>query len=132
MEWEGPSGIVRLTANFERDLEEIDRFLVESGAPQAFDPLLDELIDIIIPDLERFPAMGRSFLRHPIRSVEARNGVNRLGKKLAQLGEGAEIREYILQHYLVLYVIAGTAIHLLSIRHDKQRSFDFQRLWDAI
>lgn len=128
---ETPKFTVQLTANFERNLEEIDRFLIEAGAPQAFDALLDELTDIVIPNLERFPAMGRSFLRHPIRSVEARNGVDMLGKKLALLGEGAEIREDALQHYLVLYAIAGTTIHLLFIRHHKQLSFDFQRLWDA-
>lgn len=77
-------------------------------------------------------SMGRAFLRHPVLSVEASNGTDMLREKLAVLGEGAEIREYSLQHWLVLYVIAGTAIHLLSIRHHQQLSFDFQRLWDAI
>ena len=35
---------VKLTANFERNLEELEAFLVEAGAPHAFDALLDELI----------------------------------------------------------------------------------------
>ena len=35
---------VKLTANFERNLEELEAFLVEAGAPHAFDALLDELV----------------------------------------------------------------------------------------
>jgi len=49
---------VKLTANFERNLEELESFLVEAGAPHAFDALLDELTDTIIPNLESYPGMG--------------------------------------------------------------------------
>ena len=35
--------VVRLTANFERNLADIERFLTEAEAPQAHDALLDEL-----------------------------------------------------------------------------------------
>lgn len=122
---------VRLTANFERNLDEIEAFLTEAEAPRAFDALLDVLTETVIPNLERFPAMGRAFLGHPIRSVEASNGIDMLRKKLLSLGEGAEIREYVLEHYLVLYACADAVIHLLSIRHHKQLSFDFQHLWSA-
>ena len=44
---------VRLTANFERNLADIERFLTEAEAPQAYDALLDELLDTVIPNLER-------------------------------------------------------------------------------
>ena len=40
---------VKLTANFERNLGEIDRFLIDADAAQAFDGLLDELLDTVIP-----------------------------------------------------------------------------------
>ncbi|HEX5391660.1 MAG TPA: type II toxin-antitoxin system RelE/ParE family toxin [Rhodocyclaceae bacterium] len=130
-----PKITVRLTANFERSLDEIEAFLARAEAHQVFNALLDALTDTVIPNLERFPAMGRPFLSHPIRSVEASNGIDVLRKKLAKLSEGtgtnAEIREYVLEHYLVLYVFVGTTIHLLSIRHHKQLSFDFQHLWSA-
>ena len=53
---------VKLTTNFERNLEEIEAFLVEAGAPHAFDALLDELTDTVVPNLESFPGMGRLFL----------------------------------------------------------------------
>jgi hypothetical protein len=36
--------VVRLTANFERDLADIERFLSESEAPGAYDALLDDLL----------------------------------------------------------------------------------------
>ena len=42
---------VKLTANFEGNLEEAEAFLLAADAPQAFDALLDELTDTVIPNL---------------------------------------------------------------------------------
>lgn len=120
---------VKLTTNFERNLEDIERFLTEAEASHAFDTLLDELTDTVIPNLERFPTMGRSFMSRPIRSVETSNGIDVLQGKLGNIGENAEIKEYVLQHYLMLYALVDSTIHLLSIRHHKQLSFDFESLW---
>ena len=122
---------VKLSTNFERNLDEIEAFLIEAEAPQTFDALLDELTDTVIPNLERFPGMGRSFLSRTILSVETSNGIDILQGKLAAIDENAELREYVLQHYLMLYARVGSVIHLLSIRHHKQLSFDFQHLWTA-
>src|SRR5574343_1556097 len=120
---------VKLTANFERNLEEIEQFLTEAEAASAYDGLLDELLATVIPNLERFPAMGCSFLDRPLRSVEASNGVEALRGQLGKLGGNADIREYVRQHYLLLYAFIGEEIFLLAIRHHKQLSFDFQALW---
>lgn len=120
---------VKLTANFERNLEEIEQFLIDAGAAPAYDGLLDELLTTVIPNLERFPAMGRSFMERPVRSVETSNGIDVLQGKLRKIGANAEIREYVLQHYLLLYVLTGKEIFLLAIRHHKQLSFDFKALW---
>lgn len=120
---------VKLSANFERNLEEIEPFLIDAEAAPAYDGLLDELLATVIPNLERFPAMGRSFLDRPLRSVEASNGVDALREKLGKLGGNAEIREYVLQHYLLLYAVTGEAVFLLAIRHRKQLSFDFNAFW---
>lgn len=125
---ESPKATVKLTANFERKLEEVEHFLIEAEAPQSFDGLLDELAETVIPNLERFPAMGFPFLSRAIRSVEASNGIDGLQEKLFKIDETAEVREYALQHYLVLYASVGSVIHMLSIRHHKQLSFDFH-LW---
>lgn len=55
--------VIKFTSNFERNLEEIERFLTEPEAPQAYDGLLDELLETVIPNLERFPGMGRPFMQ---------------------------------------------------------------------
>jgi plasmid stabilization system protein ParE len=123
--------LVKLTANFERNLEDAEAFLLEANAPNAFDGLLDELTDIVIPNLERFPGMGRLFFERPTRSVEAINGIDSLKRKLKSLARNGEIREYVMSHYLLLYARFDTTIYLLSIRHHRQLSFDFQSLWPA-
>ena len=122
--------VVRLTANFERNLADIERFLTEAETPQAYDALLDELLDTVIPNLERFPGIGRPFLAHPARSVESSNALEALRAKLSALTPDAEaLREYILDHYLVLYAQVGGNLTLLAIRHHRQLSFDFQSHW---
>ena len=40
--------VVKFTANFEHNLEDIEQFLTEQEAPQAFDNLLDELLETVI------------------------------------------------------------------------------------
>lgn len=116
---------IRLTTNFERNLEAIETFLADADAPQAYDRLLDELSDNLIPNLEHFPAMGRPFLGRPVCSVEVANALERLHSKL----QSGNLREYLFADYLVLYVQFGDVIHLLSIKHHRQLSFDFQSLW---
>lgn len=121
--------LVKLTANFERNLGQAEAFLLEANAPQAFDALLDELTDTVIPNLERFPGMGRLFFERPIRSVEASNSMDALKRKLNVIAKDGEIREYVMSHYLVLYARFDATIYLLSIRHHRQLSFDFQAQW---
>lgn len=122
--------VVKLAANFERNLGDIEHFLTEAEAPKAFDALLDELLDTVIPNLERFPEMGGSFLSRPIRSVEVANGMTALREKLSASGADPDaLREYVMDHYLILYVQIGGKIHLLSIRHHRQLSFDFEAHW---
>ena len=122
---------VKLTANFERNLEDVEAFLMLADAPQSFDALLDELTDTVIPNIERFPGMGRLFFVRPLRSVEASNRLDGLKRKLKTIAKNGEIREYVMSHYLLLYVRIDTTIYLLSIRHHRQLSFDFQSLWAA-
>ena len=121
---------VRLTENFERNLADIERFLTDAEAPQTYDALLDELLDTVIPNLERFPGIGRPFLANAARSVETTNALETLRAKLSALTRDAEaLREYILDHYLILYAQVGGDLHLLAIRHHRQLSFDFQSHW---
>lgn len=124
------SPVVKSTANFERNLEAVEHFLTATETPQAFDGLLDELLETVIPNLERFPEMGRPFLRQRIGSVEVTNAVAALKEKLAALTpETDAIREYVLTHYSLLYAVIGGTIYLLAIRHQRQLSCDFQGHW---
>ncbi len=122
--------VVKFTANFERNLEGIELFLTEVEAPQAFDGLLDELLETVIPNLERFPEMGRPFLARQPRSVETTNALTTLRAKLSALTQDTDaLREYVLKDYLLLYAPIGGAIYLLAIRHQRQLSFDFEGHW---
>ena len=116
---------VHLTANFDRNLADVARFLEAAQAPQAFDAVLDELLETVVPNLERFPDMGRRFLSRPVRSIEASNALAKLQHQLAAIAQDGVIREYVMAHYLVLYAHFDTRVYLLSIRHHKQLSFDF-------
>lgn len=116
---------VKLTANFERNLEAIELFLCGVDAPQVYNRLLDELTDSVIPNLENFPAIGRPFLARSVRSVEVANALRRLQ---SQLSDG-DLREYLFKDYLLLYAQFGDVIQLLSIKHHRQLSFEFHSLW---
>jgi hypothetical protein len=116
---------VRLTANFEDNLATIEVFCAEESAPQVYDSLLDALLQRVIPNLERFPQMGASFLARQGRSVEGRVMIRRLN---AAIGRG-EIREYLFEDYLVLYAIIDDTVYLLSIKHHRQLSFDLEAFW---
>jgi len=119
---------VKLTRNFEHNLDDIERFLEENEASSAFDLLLDELTETVIPNLESFPKMGRPFLDRPALSVEATNRIEKLRTQLDGLGSSSDIREYVLSHYLVLYAVTETTVYLLSIRQQRQLSLSFEDL----
>lgn len=119
-----PLARVELTASFLDRLAAIEAFLAQ--APAAFDRLLDELRATVIPNLERFPKIGRRYLDHPPQSAEAM-------ALLGALPAGAveRLREYLHGDYLMLYTVTarGDGVHLLSIRHHRELSFQFSRLW---
>jgi plasmid stabilization system protein ParE len=121
---------VELTASFLQRLDAIEAFLVEADAGSAFDDLLTELRATVIPNLRRFPRIGRRYLANPPQSAEAL-------AQLAALPAGAPdaLREYLHGDYLMLYTVmdaspeTNASVYLLSIRHHRQLSFDFARLW---
>lgn len=121
---------VELTASFLERLDAIEAFLVEADAGFAFDDLLAEIRATVIPNLRRFPRIGRRYLANPPQSAEA----------LAQLaalpaGSPDALREYLHGDYLLLYSVMDASaqtqatVYLLSIRHHRQLSFDFAKLW---
>ena len=119
---------VELTASFLERLESIEAFLVEADAGFAFDDLLAEIRATVIPNLRRFPRMGRRYLANPPQSAEAL-------ALLAAMPAGAPhaLREYLHSDYLMLYAVMESqeTVVLLTIRHHRQLSFDFARLWPS-
>ena len=116
---------VRFTANFERNLEEIRSFLTEQESADSFVALMTALIETVIPNLKRFPEMGRDFLERVPQSEEGRV---RWGEAEARAAT-RRIREYIAGDYLILYAVSDDAIGLLSIKHHRQLSFDLKSHW---
>lgn len=116
---------VKLTANFEANLDQIEAFLLQADAASAYDALLADLETTVIPNLENFPRIGRPFFDRGAGSVEAHAKIERLARRL---GEG-ELREYLSGDYLLLYAFIERTVYLLSIKHHRQLSFDFERLW---
>ncbi|WP_296749598.1 type II toxin-antitoxin system RelE/ParE family toxin [Thiobacillus sp.] len=117
---------VELTASFLERLDAVEAFLLEADAGPAFEDLLDALRASVIPNLSRYPRIGRRYLDSPPQSAEA----------LAQLaalpaGSAQTLREYQHGDYLMLYAAmeADVTVYLLSVRHHRQLSFDFSRLW---
>lgn len=115
---------VKLTASFLERLDSIEAFLAQSEAQFAFDELLAELRAEVIPNLRRFPGMGRRYLDRPPQSAEALAQLARLPPGCAD-----SLREYLSGDYVILHAMVETTVHLLSIRHHRQLSFDFARLW---
>jgi len=116
---------VKVTANFEANLDAIEVFLAKTGATQAFTALLAELAESIIPNLERFPEMGRLFLDRAAQSVEAHQKIKQLEARIRSI----TLREYIVGDFLILYGARGQTVYLLSIKHHRQLSFDFPAHW---
>lgn len=112
---------IRFTANVLANLGAIDAFLIQGGHPHGYDMLLAELDDVVLPNLSRFPRMGWLFLERKPDSVEAQ----RLHEAIkARLSVGDQIREYVMDDHLLLYLVNEEAVDLLAIRHHKQLAFD--------
>lgn len=117
---------VRITANFQANLEGIRDFLAAAGAIAEFERLLDRLFDDIIPNLARFPDLGRDFVTRMPQSME---GVAALTALRQKAGPATDLREYIADDYLLLYAVRARTVFLLSIRHHRQLSFDLRGHW---
>ena len=118
---------VRITANFEVNLEAIEKFLAGASVPVAFDALLDDLAEHVTPTLEYHPDIGRPFLDLKAHSVEARQRIQQL---TSRIGTGTtSLREYIAGDFLILYAARGKFVYSLSIKHHRQLSFDFSAHW---
>ena len=113
------------TENFSANLDAVRLFLEPEGRP-AFRRLVSRLFDDTVPTLCRFPQSGRPFLAYAVRSIEAQALVERLK---AVLRKGDDLREFIVDDYIILYLVRRNRVYFLAIKHHRQLSFDFRRLW---
>ena len=116
------------TQNFSDNLLAIQAFLGLEGH-KPFQRFLDRLFDEIVPRLCRFPKSGRLFLTHTIRSAEAKSLVKKLRTRL---NRDDDLRECILDEYLVLYLLRDHHIVFLSVKHHRQLSFDLKQFWQEM
>lgn len=113
------------TENFSENLTSIQTFLGPEGK-SFFERLLDRLFDEIVPTLCRFPQAGRSLLAHRVHSKESKAMLTKLRDRLEV---NDNLREFIMDDYVILYLIRGSRIVFLSIKHHRQLSFDLRRFW---
>lgn len=113
------------TENFAANLDGIRIFLEPEGK-SFFQRLMSRLFDDIVPTLCRFPQSGRPFLAHRVRSLESQALLDRLKSLLRKDGD---LREFIVDDYIILYLIRQNRLLFLAIKHHYQLSFDLRRLW---
>jgi len=115
----------RFTENFSANLTAIEEF-VAPHSRMAFHRFLDRLFDDIIPTLCRFPQSGRSFLTRAVKSTKA----TALTKGLRKfLNKRDDLREFVMDDYLVLYLVRQHQVIFLAVKHHRQLSFDLTRFW---
>jgi plasmid stabilization system protein ParE len=111
----------RVTQNFERNLDDLRRFAADHLGSGVFNSLIDDLFERGIPNLERFPNMGVDFRSRTPQSIEGL----RLRERLDSLvDDQTAVREYFAAPFVILYAHRGRSVHLLSVKHGRQLSFD--------
>jgi len=115
----------RFTENFSGNLTAVEEF-VAPHSRTAFHRFLDHLFDDVIPTLCRFPQSGRSFLTREVKSTKAMALTKDLRKLL---NKEDDLREFVTDDYLVLYLVRRDQVIFLAVKHHRQLSFDLTRFW---
>jgi len=115
----------RFTENFSANLTAIEEF-VAPHSQMACHRFLDRLFDDVIPTLCRFPQSGRALLTHAVKSTKANARTKDLRKFL---NKGDDLREFVMDDYLVLYLVHQRQVIFLAVKHHLQLSFDLKQFW---
>ena len=119
---------IRETANYAANLDDIETYWDACDFPEGHHKLLNELATTTLANLQNHPRMGRSLLQRQPASVRAQASAAQLQALLRTLNTAthtADIREYVMTDYLLLYALTGDTIDLLAIKHHKQLAFNF-------
>ena len=114
---------VRITKNFEHNLESIRCYLHQQHQSEKYNELLDTLFDTIIPNLQSHPMIGFDFIKQTANSIEELRQVEKI--KLS-LPKDTSVRQYNDKNYLLLYSLQATEIALLSIKHKQHLNYDLR------
>ncbi len=118
---------IKVTNNFEHNLESIRCYFHQHHQTEKFENLLDTLFGKIIPNLQSHPMIGFDFLAQTVNTVEELRQINIIKAKLAK---NTSIRQYNDKDHIVLYALTTTAksneVSLLSIKHQQQMVFDLR------
>ncbi len=118
---------VKATKSFIHRLQAIETFLISIENKRAYEELLNDLANQVVPCLGRFPLIGRPFLNQQPQSVESLTSLAQISATNLQT-----LREYIHKSYIVLYSVdeKSSVVYLLTIRHHRELSFNFEKLWE--
>jgi len=114
------------TQNFSNNLDQIEQYFAALEASTAFAKMMKRLVKEIVPLVRNFPQSGRSFLDRKVGSVE---GTSRTEKLATLMHAGDDLREFIFDDYLLLYLVRDQRVVFLSIKHHRQLSFDLRKFW---
>ena len=115
---------IKVTGNFEHNLESIRCYFHQQHQTEKYQELLDNLFDKIIPNLQSHPMMGFDLLAQTINTVEEQRQVDIIKTKLAK---NTQIRQYNDKDYIVLYTLTkNKEITLLAIKDRQQMVFDLR------
>jgi ParE toxin of type II toxin-antitoxin system, parDE len=115
---------LRFTPNLEANLSHIEKYWADNQFPAGFDRLMAELLDTVIPNLENHPRFGRRFFERQAQTLQAQEKMQAVAAHLAKVAADAELREYVMIDYTMLYALIASTIYLLAIKHHKQLVFD--------
>jgi plasmid stabilization system protein ParE len=115
----------RFTENFSANLSAIEEFVAPRNRT-AFPQFLDRFFDEVIPMVCQFPQSGRSFLTCKVKSAKAKALTKALHKLL---NKGDDLRQFVIDDYLVLYLVRRYQVVFLAVKHHRQLSFDLKRFW---
>ncbi len=109
--------------NFTQNLAMIAQFWTICQVPKQHLKLLGIIANTLYPNLESFPLIERVFtIDNPQDAYIQARALDLLARAKATLN-GVEIREYVLDDYLVLYGVDAQRIYLIAIKHHKQAGF---------
>lgn len=114
------------TSNFTENLDRLEQYLATQEATAAFTKIVQRLVQDVIPTLCQFPRSGRTFLERSIGSMETAQWLETLASLLCK---GDDIREFIFDDYLILYLVRDGRVFFLAIKHHRQLSFDLKKFW---